>query len=602
MLKEIPQGIDAFDEKNKIIIATSVLTGSIMPGSSRFSIGALSPLSGGYGESEAGGWWGPELKFAGYNMVIIEGKAKEPVYISIDDNVVEIRDAKHIWGKETHEAEKIIKDEGNKRTRVLQIGIAGENLVRYAAITNELRHWCGRAGLGSVFGSKNLRAIAVSGTGGISQVFPEKVKELARWFAKNMHENEGLAFKSKYGTAGGVEAVDESGMFPTRNFQKGHFDGYKKLSGIVMYDTLIDKREGCYACPVRCKRVVKYNSEEFNIDPIYGGPEYESIGSLGSNCEIDDLATVCKANELCGRYGIDTISTGVTIAFAMECNEKGLLPPDLCEGLDVSFGNKKTFLNLIKMIAKRDSKLGDLLAEGSYRAGEFIGNGAVALSMTSKKQEFPAHEPRGKWGVGLGYAMSPTGGDHLVAAHDIWFEHEPDYEHELTYMDIEPMKVFGINKPLESMSLGSEKVRLFAHLQYLWSLYNVLDLCIFVGVPEYRMLSINQILEMVNAITGWKVSFWELIKVGEIGIQLSRLFNILNGFTDKDDSLPQRMFEPLLNGALEGRSIDKETFEKAKKIYYEIMGWNGKGIPTYGKFVELGIEELYSSNLKDCAT
>ncbi len=598
MLREIAPGTDALGEANKLVITTSMLTGTPLPGSSRFTIGALSPLSGGFGESEAGGWWGPELRFAGFDALVVEGRADRPVYLQILDQDVTIRDAAHIWGKETLEAERIIKAEsGSARTRVLQTGIAGENLVRYAAITNELRHWCGRCGLGAVMGSKKLRAIAVVGTGKVPLHDPEKMRELAKWFAANMARNEGLSFKGKYGTAGGVVAVGQSGLLPTRNFTKGHFEAAENLCGIRMYDTLLKKREGCYACPVRCKRVVEHHSERFDIDPEYGGPEFETVGSLGSNCEIRSMEVVCKGNELCGRYGLDTISTGVTIALAMECFEKGLISRKDTDGLDFSFGNEETFLAIIPKIARREG-FGAVLAEGSYRAGQRIGGGAERFSMTSKKQEFPAHEPRGKWGVAFGYAVSPTGADHLVAAHDPWFDRPPDEKNDLTYMDIIPMRDFGIRRPVPALSLGPEKLRLFVHLQYLWSLYNVLDMCIFVGVPEYRMFTIHQLVEAIRAATGWDVSFWDVVKGGEKGIQLARLFNCRHGLTAQDDALPDRMFEPLSNGAHQGHAVPRADFEQAKRTYYEAMGWDRSGMPTLGKFVELGLQDLHPAGGK----
>lgn len=592
MLKEISPNADPLGPENKLIITTSVLTGTMIPGSARHTMAAKSPLSDGFGESEAGGFWGPELKFAGYDGLIIEGKSVKPTYIYINDNDINIKSALHLWGKETGEVQDIIrKENNNKKIRVLQTGVAGENLVRYAAVTNELNHWCGRCGLGAVMGSKNLRAIAVRGTKKVKIKNKNNVLEFCKWFSSNIKNNMGLSYKAKYGTASSVVALDAVGLLPTNNFRNGSFKYAESIGGEKLFEELLIKRGSCFACPIRCKRVVGYKDDNILVEEKYGGPEYESIGSLGSSCAIKDLKTICKANELCARYGLDTISTGMTLSFAMECYKKGLISKLDTDGIELEFGNDNALLQMIEKIAKREG-FGNILAEGSYRASEIIGKGAKKYSMTVKKQEFPAHEPRGKWGVALGYAVSPTGADHLVAAHDPWFETEPNKDNDLTYMDISPMYYFGIRKPIESKSLSPEKIRLYVHLQYLWSLYNVLDLCIFIGVPEFRMTSIDQIRELVNNVCGWDLSLWELIKIAEKGIHMARMFNYKNNILSDKDNLPERMFEPLESGVQIGAKINRDEFEESLKTYYEMMGWNKKGIPTLGKLSELGIEDL----------
>jgi len=594
MLKEIPADADPLGPENKLIAATSVLTGTPIPGSARHTLAAKSPLTGGYGDSEAGGFWGPELKFAGYDALIVEGKASKPVYIMIKDDVIEIKDASHLRGKETGEVQYIIREEnGDRKIRVLQTGIAGENLVKYAAVTNELKHWNGRCGLGAVMGSKNLRAIAVRGTKKVAMKNEDKVLEFCKWFSHSMKEHGSMSYVAEYGTSAGVAPVDAMGLLPTYNFRMGSFEHARDICGEKMHDELLKKHEGCYSCPVRCKRVVGYKDDSLTIDESYGGPEFETIGMCGSACGIKDLKTICKANELCARYGMDTISTGGTIAFAMECFENGLISEKDTDGLKLEFGNGDALLKMIEKIAKREG-FGNLLAEGSYRAAQAIGKDAEKYSMNSKKQEFPAHEPRGKWNIALGYAVSPTGADHLVVAHDPSFEGEPDMENELTGMDLKPLYEFGIREPLPSKSLSPAKVKLFVHLQYLWSLYNVLDLCIFIGVPERRLTTLHQLLDLVNDVCGWDLKFWEFIKMGEKGVQMGRLFNARSGLTGESDTIPERMFGPLENGSQKGAYVDREEFEKALKIYYEMMGWDKNGVPTLGKFAELGLEELMS--------
>jgi aldehyde:ferredoxin oxidoreductase len=379
------------------------------------------------------------------------------------------------------------------------------------------------------------------------------------------------------------------GLEPTRNFRKGYFEKAEDISGQKIKETLPLRKDSCFACTVRCKKTVEYRGKTVQFARRYGSPQWESIGSLGPNCEIGDLLSICKANELCNRYGLDTISTGVTVAFAMECFEKGIISETDTGGIDLRFGNAAALLQIIEQIAYRRG-FGDVLAEGSYRAARRIGDGAERYAMTVKKQELPAHEPRGKWGVGLGYAISPTGADHLVAAHDGSFEKEGQPEVQIGSVDISDLALFGPHEPVSATSLSAEKIRLYFHLELLWSLYDVLDMCKFVGVPTFRMMTLEHLIDLIYWVTGWKIGFWELIKISEKSINLTRLFNIKHGFTAADDRLPARMFEPLENGAQKGMAIDREEFQRAVRLYYQIHGWDDEGIPTLGKLIELGIE------------
>ncbi len=595
LLKEVPAGIDAFDPENRIVVATSVLTGTNIAGSSRHSIGCKSPLTGGMANSEAGGYFAKELKCAGFDAVVISGRAADPCYVMIRDGAASIEDGSGIWGKTTGEAEDILhREQNDEHVRILQTGVAGENLVRYAAVTSSLEHWNGRGGIGAVMGSKNLRAIAVRGTGTVAVAEPEKLKALVQWFAKSYRENDALMFKSKYGTIGGVEGASALGLLPTSNFRKGSAEEHAyEIGGIHLEQSILEKTGGCYACPVRCKRVAKYHDDKMDIQARYGGPEYETAGTVASNCEVYDIRYLCKANELCAQYGLDTISTGGSIAFAMECFEKGILTPEMTGGEELHFGDGDGMLAMIEKIAHRTGYLGKLLAEGSWRAGKTLGGGAEKYSMSCKKQEFPAHDPRGKWNIALGYAVSPTGGDHLIVAHDTVFENEPDMSKQYASMDISPMRYFGILDPMPAMSLSPEKLRLFRDLQLLWNFYDVMDICIFVGVPEYRMTTVQQFVEAIGYVTGWDMSMWEALQVSDRQTHMGRLFNTLQGLTKADDMLPERMFEPLENGAHKGCAVEREAFDKALATYYEMMGWTPDGKPTYGKFVELGMPEMY---------
>ena len=593
MLKEIPPGADSLGPDNVLVAATSVLTGTQMAGSARHSLSAKSPLTGAFGSSEAGGFWGVELKRAGYDAVLVKGRSDKPVYIYINDGDISIKDASHLWGKDTGFVQKAIRDENkDNKIRVMQIGIAGENLVRFAAVTNELRHWHGRTGMGAVMGSKNLRAIAVKGSRKVNIYNDEKFREFVKWFSVESKKHSGLIFKSTKGSAAAVEILDQIGLLPTHNFVKGAFEFASDIGGDEVKKRTI-KRESCYACPITCKPIVEVNSGKYSVDSTYGGPEYETLGALGSACDIKDIDAILKANEMCGRYGLDTISTGIVISFAMECMEKGIITVADTGGISINFGDADNLLTLIELIAKREG-FGNLLAEGSARAASQIGKGAEQYSMSVKGQEFPAHDPRGKWGVGLGYAISPTGADHLVFAHDFAFENTPTEEDDaLTGMDILPLKQYGIRQTFELMSLNPQKIRMLVKLQVLWTLYNVLDICVAIGVPEIRMVTIDQILKVVNAVCGWDLSHTELLDICEKAIHMARLFNNKHGFTKEDDRLPNRMFEPIENGAMKGCKMDRGELSMAIDTYYEMMGWTLDGKPTFGKLAALQLEEFY---------
>ncbi|MDI6819847.1 MAG: aldehyde ferredoxin oxidoreductase family protein [Candidatus Hodarchaeaceae archaeon] len=579
LLKELKPGTDPLGPDNLLIFATSVLTGAPLQGTSRFSVAAKSPLTGTYGEAEAGGHWGPELKFAGYDAVIIKGKAKKPVYLWIHDGEVEIRDAGKIWGKPTKEAQEGIREElGDNRIRIAQIGPAGEKLVRYGCVINELRHANGRGGMGAVMGSKNLKAIAVRGTKRIDIKEPDKVRALAKWFNENYLKNADVSGLHSLGTPQFVLPLNASGALPTRNFRDGAIEGAEGISGERMKETLHVGQTACYACSVACKMTVKVD-EPFKVDPAYGAPEYEGVASLGSCCGVTDLKAVVKANEICNAYGMDSISTGVSIAFAMECFENGILTEKDTGRIDLRFGNGDALVKVTEMIAKREG-LGDVLAEGVKWAAERIGGGAERFAMHVKGKEIPMHEGRWKTGVGLGYAVSPTGADHVQMEHDPCFEEEGFF--------IDQLKPIGILEPVKSLDLGPRKVRLFTYLQHWWSLGNCLDICLFTTAPA-RVWKIPQVAEMVNAVTGWDTTVWELMKVGERATTMARAFNVREGFTMRDDWLPERFFQPLEAGALKGTKLSKEAYGQAIAAYYQMMGWDETGVPTKAKLEELDV-------------
>jgi aldehyde:ferredoxin oxidoreductase len=583
LLKESQPGIEPLGPENVLIFATGPATGSPLAGFSRYSVVAKSPLTNGFGEAEAGGFFGSELKFAGFDAIIVKGKSSEPVYIWIKDGNIDIRDASHLWGLKAKETQEAIREETNDPlVRVALIGPAGENLVRYACITNELHYANGRCGLGAVMGSKNLKAIAVRGRNEIQFKNPEKIREFARWFGENWKDNSSTVYRSKYGTAGSVTSLNQDGLLPTRNFIKGTFEYAEEISGEKIRETILFGTDGCYACPIRCKLSVKAE-KPFETDPSYGGPEYETIGALGSLCEIGDINAVSYANQLCNAYGLDTISTGCSIAFAMECFEENILEEKDTNGLDIRFGNAEAMVKLVEMIALREG-IGDVLAEGVRTASKKLGKNSDKFAIHVKGKELPMHEPRGKTGVGLQYALSASGADHMQAAHDPSF-----------VSNVDNVKTLGILEPVDRLNLGPEKVRLLKFLERWWLLLDVVDVCKFTIAPHgCGVFRINQLPEIINAATGWETSLEELLLAVDRSINMARIFNLREGITGKNDTIPERFFEPLQTGPREGARISMNDLNEAVKLYYNMAGWDEKGEQKKSTLQKLYLEEFSS--------
>lgn len=578
LLHELKAGIDPLGPDNVLIFSASVLTGALpAPGMNKYTVAAKSPLSGGWGESEAGGWWAPELKAAGFDAIIITGQASSPVYLWIHDGQAEIRDAAHLWGKMTGEVQKTLKKElADERIRILQIGPAGEKLVKYACIMNELKHFNGRAGLGAVMGSKKLRAIVIRGTKA-----PEAAdREKAQAVLKSVRESyvEDPAGLGALGTARVAPILSAGGMLPTKNFITGYFEKAQDIGGKRLAETILKGRGTCHGCYIRCKREVEAHTP-YDINPEYGGPEYETIASLGSLLEIGDLPAICKGNELCAQYGLDTISLGTTLAFAMECFEKEIIGLRDTAGLDLHFGNHESMLKLIELVGQRKG-FGDLLAQGAAEAAKKIGRGAEKFALHIKGVPLPMHEPRGKKSLALAYAVSPTGADHLENPHDPFFEKEGGLK------DIHPL---GILDPLPSLDLSPQKVRLFVYLQQYYNWLNSIGMCIFAAKP-FGPFTITQLVEYTRAVTGWDTSLWEMLKVGERFSCLAKIFNLREGLGVKEDRLPDRLHEGLESGVLKGEKIDWQQFAQALEMYYGMMGWDPQsGVPTKYKLEELNI-------------
>lgn len=570
LLTELEPRIDPLGPDNKLIFACGPVTGAPISGSGRHSVGAKSPLTGAYGEAEAGGFWGAELKRAKLDAIIIEGKSDEPVYLWIHEGKVEIMDASHLWGIEIKKSQKTIrKDLGDRSAKVAQIGSGGEKMVRYASVINDMNHAAGRCGMGAVMGSKNLKAIAVRGDEKVNVANPERLRQLTKWMARNVDD---IAHNlHTYGTGGIMDIYEETGNLPVHNFRDGEFPRVDSISAQAIKEHVRVGMETCFACPIRCKKKVRVEGQ-WNVDPAYGGPEYETLAALGSNCGVDDLKSICKANELCQKYSLDTISTGVTISFAMECFEKGLLGEKDTGGVDLTFGNAEAMVKMVEMIGERRG-IGDLLAEGVKRAAECISNGAEKLAVHVKGQEVPMHDPRLKRGLGLGYAVSPTGADHMHNIHDTLFAQTVPKQYEgLGILDAVPIE-----------DLGPRKVRLFKYIMTWRSLDNCLVMCMFLP------WSVKQKVDIVRSVTGWNTTAFELMKVSERANNLARIFNIREGFTEEDDWLPPKFFQPKASGALSSTAVNSEKFRKAKITYYAMMGWNKQGVPTRTRLEELDI-------------
>jgi len=570
LLKELNPRIDPLGPENKLIFACGPVTGAPVSGSGRNSVGAKSPLTGAYGEAEAGGFWGAELKQAGFDAIIVEGKASEPVYLWIHDQKVELRDASRLWGLEIKKSQETIRNDlDDNSVKVAQIGPGGEKLVRYASVVNDMNHVAGRCGMGAVMGSKNLKAVVVKGSSRVPVRKPKRLRKLAKWMAQNV-DNVAHALHT-YGTGDAMDAMEETGNLPIRNFRDGDFPEVDQISAQAVKEHVRVGMGTCFACAVACKKEVKVK-EPWNVNPAYGGPEYETLASMGSNCGVSDLKAVCKANELCQRYSIDTISTGVTISFAMECFEHGLLTKEDTDGMDLSFGNAESMVKMVELIGERRG-IGNLLAEGSMRVAEHIGNGAEEFAVHVKGQEVPMHDPRLKRGEALGYAVSPTGADHVHNIHDTFlYPQLPKSYNSLGILEAVPIEDF-----------GPKKVRLYKYVGEWRTLNNFLVMCLFTP------WSAIQKVEIVRYVTGWNTTAFELMKVVERGNTLARIFNIREGFTEKDDWLPPRFFKPKTSGALSKTSVNPEDLQKAKFTYYDMMGWTEQGIPKQSTLEELDI-------------
>ena len=585
ILRGMPPGTDAFDPANVLTVFDSVLTGAPISGQSRVCINARSPLVDGIGDSQGGGFFPAELRFAGFLGIVIRGRAETPVYLWLHDGQAELQPAGHLWGLTTAESEDRLRAElGDDRIEVAQVGPAGEQLVRLAGIVNMASRLNGRTGMGAVMGSKNLKAIVVRGTSKKLPIpEPKALNALARAGAKEIPDNPDVISLQADGTAGIVEYQHLSGTLPTFNYNAGQFAGYQAISGPTMSETILVRNDTCYACAVRCKRVVATEFMGRAVDPRHGGPEYESVSTLGSYCGVSDLAAIAFANQVCNRYGLDTIGTGATVAWAMECFENGLLSADELGG-PAHFGDAAAMVRLVEAIARREG-IGEVLGNGSRRAADLLGRGHDFL-ITVKGGEVPAHMPHFKRSLALIYAVNPFGADHQSS------EHDPMVEEGWSDLYAGRMALLGFDRPLEPLSLGPDKVRFALKTQQFYSFLDTASLCQFVWGPAWTLYGPQETVDFVRLVTGWSdFSLEELMTIGERRINLLRAFNAREGIDRSADRLPAKFFRPLGGtGPTAGIAMVEAEIEAAKNEYYRLAGWDvATGNPTPETLARLGL-------------
>jgi aldehyde:ferredoxin oxidoreductase len=593
LLKNTPAHADPLGPDNTLILALSVLTGAPISGQSRMTAVAKSPLTDGVGDSQSGGFFPAEMKFAGFDALVITGKAPQPIYLWLHDGQAELRDAAHLWGLITGQAEAAIRQElGDDKIEIAQIGPAGERLVRFAAIMNMSNRANGRNGMGAVMGSKNLKAVAVRGKMHPSLADAKALNALSKAGAQGL-EKSGVANLAKFGTANVMASHNKRGFQVSLNWDSGFTQGAEQIGGEAMYDTILrgavegkqdrDGRDTCYACTVRCKRVAEIEAESHPVDPHYGGPEFETLAMFGTSCGITDLAAIAYANQLCNQYGMDTMSCGATVAWAFNCYEQGLITAADTGGLELNYGNAEAMISLVEQIGMREG-FGQLLGEGSARAAEQVGHGAEDLVVAVKKQEVPAHMPLYKRGLGLIYAVNPGGADHQSS------EHDPVYEGGFKYYQ-ERLAQLGLTEEQPRQSLTDEKVRFALVTQYLYSALDSLDICQFVFGPAWHLYGPAELVQAVQAVTGWDVTLDEVMTVGQRRLNMLRAFNAREGIGREADRLPKKFWQPLKGGPTDGMALDPADYERAKDSYYALAGWDvASGTPTQQKLAELGLD------------
>jgi aldehyde:ferredoxin oxidoreductase len=565
---EVDPSVDPLAAENKLIFATGPLTATLAPTGNRYMVVTKSPLTGALSCSNSGGRFPTELKRTGFDLIIFEGRAPQPVYLWINDDRVEIRPAGHLWGRTVPETEEALLSATDPKARVASIGPAGERLVKIAAIMNDKHRAAARSGVGAVMGGKNLKAVVVRGTREPTLADPEGMQALCRALQTQVggDAKKGSALR-EYGTAYVPPVTNELGILPTRNFQSGVFEGVDGINGHMLKEKYLVRAKPCYRCPIACGRETQVD------DPPYAGegegPEYETIASLGSACGIDNLAAVAKANYLCNELGLDTISTGVTIACAIELYERGILPASDV-GRPLRFGDADAVIALVRQTAYREG-LGDLLAEGSYRLATRYGH--PEFSITAKKLEFPGYDPRGAKGMGLLYATSNIGASHMAG-------------------DIAYAEVFGVPQRLDPLTT-EDKPRLVMRFEDAFAIIDAAGLCVFLSVRYLFDPDVNlwptRLTQLMNYATGAGYTPETLLEAGERIFNLERLFLLKAGLTGADDTLPRRMLEePMPAGPAQGHVAE---LDRMLPDFYRLRGWDEKGVPTRERLAALGLKD-----------
>lgn len=561
---------DPLGPENALIIATGPLNGLQVPGAGRHITAGKSPATERYGEAYTGGWFGTELKETGYDALLIRGRADHSTYLTILDGAAELHDAAPLWGQPVAETEAWLTARHGK-IRCSSIGPAGERLVRFASIISDRNRSAGRCGFGAMMGSKRLKSIAVRGSQKVPVADEPRYREALKVFTKKLMSDPEQDYFGKYGTAGGVEYLNEYGILPTRYWREGDFEGAKAISGETMAGTILKSRNNCTACPVRCKREVEADvpGEEERVTPDKGGPEYETVAAFGSLCGNADLRVIALANQLCNQYGLDTIATGSLVAFAMEASERGLIPDR------IAWGDGRAIIETVRKIAFREG-IGDLLAEGSMRAARELGPEAEAFACHVKGGEVPMHEPRGKVGLGLSYATSFRGATHLEGFHDSMAEAD------------NAAPEFGFTEGISRFQL-ERKAPLVKTFEDVNSWCDSLIMCLFTFLPTGKFANWPEVNAVVGAVVGQRIEKEVMLEVGERNYNLCKLLTIREGWTRAEDRLPKRLLQALPKGGSGGRPIDEAAFSQAVGEYYASRGWDAEGRPTSALLARLSL-------------
>jgi aldehyde:ferredoxin oxidoreductase len=564
LFHELEPHTDPLGPDNKLVFLTGPLVGTMAPGANKVTVSFRSPLSETYSFSLCGGHLAPELKFAGLDGVVVEGKSDKPVYLWIDNGTATLRDAGHLWGRKTHDTEDAVRAElGDASIRVASIGPAGEKLVRYACIQADYHREFGRGGAGAVMGAKHLKAIAVRGTGSVEVADSAALGRIAETVYAELAEHPKARLRRQFGTPEMVEGTNKFGYWATRNFATGYFEGADRLTGPELKEKTFIGDNSCYACPVACGKVSAVTRGPFAGKAIEG-PEFETVGLLGANCGVSDPEAIVAATAICDAYGFDTMSAGAAISLAMEAYEQGIISPEDAGGVDLRFGNGDALVAITQQIADR-AGLGDVLAEGSRRAAERFG--VPDLAMHVKGQELATYEPRGVVGMGLSYAISPKGGHHMIAP-TMGLETAGDPQRRL---------------------IPDGKAKMVKDTQLVMTIVDSLAMCSSMRF----VLGLGSMLELYGAVTGIALAEEEALLVAERVNNLERLFNVREGLTRKEDTLPKRLLkEAMPSGPSQGNTV---PLDQMLDEYYDLMGWDSDGVPARERMEELGLQKEWEA-------